>query len=62
MKEKESCFNCINYKLCYFRHQIDSVLNKSPLCIDGIERPGKLLDVFNTIALACIEYQRKEEK
>lgn len=59
----DSCFKCKNFKLCYMRISMEDTIRKSSnhLNIDGDARPGKMTDLYNTLALCCLDFSERIE-
>lgn len=59
--DDRNCYNCEHYRLCFLRHRIDdSISGTGMLNIDGDAAPRGFNAVFEALAMACMEFRRKE--
>ena len=55
---KRSCFTCEYTHLCYVFINVNDSLRKIKVNIDGVEAPGKLMTVYESIANCCLLYKK----
>lgn len=56
-----TCFECKHFLLCFLRHRIDSALHGiNMINIDGDAAPGKWVQIWETLAMICLQFKPKE--
>lgn len=53
---KRTCFTCKVSNICFAFDSLHDVAKKLPVNIDGDAAPGKITDVYNSLANCCLKY------
>jgi len=58
--KEDTCFDCKNFELCFFRHGIEKKIRNASgiLNIDGDSRPKNYLDIYIAIGSSCLKYDK----
>jgi len=59
-KKEDTCFDCKNFELCFFRHGIEKqIRNASNMFnINSDSRPNNYLGIYIAIGSSCLKYDK----
>lgn len=63
--ENKTCYNCVNFGLCFFRHKVNDVLHASLFMFDTDRQNPNVISwqfIYIAIANACLKYSKNNNE
>ena len=62
-ENKESCYNCQNYRICHLRRLVDEAIksNTHIIDVDRTKKRASFTEVYTPLAACCLEFKPNDE-